>query len=403
MTNIAEHDAERKKYQRAYNMSTMTSYEHYVDDCVALFTQRLHEMAKMGNFVDMAWWLQCFAFDVIGEITFSKRFGFLDQGEDVNGLVQTVHGHLKQSSHLGIYNEFLGLLFAVVDLLSKLGFSGGAEKMWFAQQTESMLNQRKVEVEKAAEAGHDLGEQDDGSPKDFLTKFMEAHQKDPNHVTKTNVLLVLQANVSAGSDTTSITLSAILYSLLHNPQTLHKLRQEIAGREQAGTLSDPVTFKESQSMEYLQAVIKEGLRLHPAVGTTLPRVVPEGGAVISGQYFPAGQVVGMNPYVAHYNKDVFGPDAAEFRPERWLKSHTDEETLSKMEHSWLAFGYGSRNCLGKNVSLLEIGKLVPQLVRKFDFEFGDELKRDGWQTENWFFVMPQNLLMRVREKEVVAS
>ena len=76
-------------------------------------------------------------------------------------------------------------------------------------------------------------------------------------------------------------------------------------------------------MPYLQAVIKEAMRLHPATGLPLWRVVPDGGAEISGQYFPAGAVIGLNTWVAHYNEDVFGADAKQFRPERWLEAEKE--------------------------------------------------------------------------------
>lgn len=86
-------------------------------------------------------------------------------------------------------------------------------------------------------------------------------------------------------------------------------------------------------MPYLQAVIKEALRLHPATGLPLWRVVPEGGAEISGQYFPAGTTVGLNTWVAHYSEEVFGPDAAVFQPERWTES--SEEEIKKMDGYYL--------------------------------------------------------------------
>lgn len=109
------------------------------------------------------------------------------------------------------------------------------------------------------------------------------------------------SNIIAGSDTTAISLSAILYYLLKYPNTMIKLREEIQKHEEEGRCSNPViTFKESQDMPYLQAVMKEAMRLHGAVGLPLWRVVPEGGTEIAGKYFPAGTVVGLNPWVVSH-------------------------------------------------------------------------------------------------------
>ena len=74
--------------------------------------------------------------------------------------------------------------------------------------------------------------------------------------------------------------------------------------------------------------MKEAMRLHPSVGFGLERYVPAGGATICGHYLPAGTVVSMNAWSVHQNKHVFGDDAQEFRPERWIDA--DEEALKRM-------------------------------------------------------------------------
>jgi cytochrome P450 len=76
-------------------------------------------------------------------------------------------------------------------------------------------------------------------------------------------------------------------------------------------------------------VIKEALRLHPAVMMGLPRLVPQGGSVLCGYKIPAGTEVGMNAAVIHYNTEIYGEDAASFRPERWLDS--DLERIRVMD------------------------------------------------------------------------
>jgi hypothetical protein len=99
-------------------------------------------------------------------------------------------------------------------------------------------------------------------------------------------------------------------------------------------LSDPITFDQGQRLTYIQACIKEGLRLHPAVGMLLERLVPNGGATFDGVFFPAGTIVGINPWVVALDKNVYGKDANEFRPERWLEASAEEHKL--MERSFLA-------------------------------------------------------------------
>ena len=121
---------------------------------------------------------------------------------------------------------------------------------------------------------------------DFLSKLltMQADGK----VDDMAMLNSVGSNIFAGSDTTAVSLSSVLYHLLRNPTCREKLQKEIQDFASEGKISDPVTFAEAQQMPYLQAVIKEALRMHPAVGLPLARVVPEGGAEMAGYYFPAG-------------------------------------------------------------------------------------------------------------------
>lgn len=79
--------------------------------------------------------------------------------------------------------------------------------------------------------------------------------------------------------------------------------------------------------------MKEALRCHPGVSYPLERLVPEGGAELCGVKLRAGTVVGINPVVAHHNADVYGSDAAIFRPERWLEA--DAERLKFMDRTLL--------------------------------------------------------------------
>ena len=275
-------------------MSALVTYEPYVDDCARILCQRLEEMSTAGTTLDMGWWFQCYAFDVIGAITFSRRIGFLDAGLDVGGVMGALHGNMMYSTLVGIYSSLNAYLFPV---MSKLRLGGASGKAYLSAFIDETIAKRKAEPASAVKAREELTAQtEDGTstgPQDFLGKWLAFHAEDPTRFTAHNIVVGMVANVIAGSDTTSTTLSAILYYLLKNPSTIAKLRDEIDSYQENGQISSPVTFKESQAMPYLQAVIRETQRLHPATGLPLPRVVPEGGATICGTFFPQGVSISL--------------------------------------------------------------------------------------------------------------
>ena len=78
------HRVEKRKVGAAYSMPNLLQSEAAVDSCVNLFMDRLNEFASRGDQVDLGAWLQYFAFDVVGEVTFASKLGFLEQGKDVD-------------------------------------------------------------------------------------------------------------------------------------------------------------------------------------------------------------------------------------------------------------------------------------------------------------------------------
>jgi cytochrome P450 len=275
----------------------------------------------------MGHWFQCYAFDVIGNITFSKPFGFLDRGEDVSGLLQALHKVMAYSTLIGIFASLHPYVFAVTNFF---GIGGAAGRMYLAGYVKERIRQRKAEKEISEEKAISHA---DGSPEDFLEKIMIKNKDAPSKVTDYHVFMMSMSNIIAGSDTTAISLSAILYYLLKYPEVMRKLREEV---DQSTSAGDHLSFKESLEMPYWQAVMKEALRLHPATGLPLWRTVTEGGLELNGQFFPEGTTIGLNTWTAHYNEDVFGRDAAAFRPERWLEAEKEGgERIGQMNAYYL--------------------------------------------------------------------
>lgn len=131
--------------------------------------------------------------------------------------------------------------------------------------------------------------------------------------------LLTRTKSFAGSDTTSVALSATFYYMLKNREWYDKLVAEIQQADRDGLLTRPcITFKEGMALRYLGACIKEATRLHPSGSITFPRRVTEGGCTIAEQYIPEGAEIGCNPYVVHRDPKVFGEDAHLYNPARWL-------------------------------------------------------------------------------------
>lgn len=179
--------------------------------------------------------------------------------------------------------------------------------------------------------------------KDFLQMFLKAKDNHPQVVNDRQVVSYSLTNVFAGSDTTAISLRSVFYNLLKNPRILQNVLQEIDETiGERDCYQQPISFAESNKMTYTQSVLKEAMRTHPAVGLLLERRVPEGGCHIAGEWLPGGTIVGINPWVLHRDKQVFGDDADVFRPERWLD--TDPERLKIMERSFITVSV-PQNCL----------------------------------------------------------
>jgi cytochrome P450 len=214
------------------------------------------------------------------------------------------------------------------------------------------------------------------SHRDFLARFLEAKKTHPNIVSDNQIFSYTVTNMVAGSDTTAISLRAILYYTLKSTQVTAKLNQELTNAYKENRISLPVSWKQSQEqLPYLDAVIKEALRLHPAVGLLLERIVPADGLQLphGGPYLPAGTIVGANPWIIH-RTSVFGDDVDAFIPERWLQKNDETETdyhtrKQQMLRATFTFGAGPRTCIGKNISLLEMYKLIPSMFLRYKVSF----------------------------------
>lgn len=392
--SVKVHGQLRRKFQSTYTMSSMVTYEDFADKCIAILCQRFKEIANRNDKTDLCRWVLSYAADAVSMITYSKRMGFLDSGEDIGDFFKNLHGNILYSSTIGIIPEVHPFIFNTMAWLSKLKITKGTPRMFISRFNANLISEKRSE-RAAVDEKIVYPDVDENAPRDFLSKFLDFNEQDSSRFTEHDINVGLVGNIIAGADTTAAALTATLYCLLKNPSSLAKLREEVSSASQSGRLSSPPTFKEAHDLPYLNAAIQEAMRLYPPVALPLQRVVPPGGFEICGNHFPAGTVVGVNAAAVHTNKSIFGEDAFVFRPERWLES--DKEKLAYMQRHWMPFGLGTRTCIGKNISMLEMTKVIPEVISKFDFELTDGLQEDGKEMAwiNRWFMQPTTLPVKI--------
>ncbi|KAI9821936.1 MAG: hypothetical protein M1827_002518 [Pycnora praestabilis] len=292
--------------------------EKYVDDAV------LHSVEKMkdrdGQNVDMDLWVQLFAFDVIGEVTCSKRFGFMDIGTD-NGSSDQIGRALHAAAWIGQVpwlfwaHDFVSLVFG--DRLGITARHGG------------LRNFASNEISSRKHRGSDHH--------DIVDKLFQIRKEKPGKFDDANVLSMATSNVS---DTTVISARFIIYYLLKNHRCKQRLMEKIDEKEKKGRLK--LSADHGSSERY---------------ATT----------------------IGVNPWVVHRDTTVFGDGIEAFRPDRWLND--DEDDGGNMERFFFVFRSGARMRLGRNLSWLEMSKLIPTIFILFGMDLTEP--EASWQKVCW--------------------
>ncbi|KAL4923372.1 cytochrome P450 [Aspergillus undulatus] len=300
-------DARRRIVSHVYTMTSILQSEKYIDRCIEVWLEKLGEMADRGESFDLWIWTRMYAYDVIGELYFGKMFGFLQAGGDHLGYIDATDDLVSVQFLAGNMPTYVRGLFMLTGILFPKSQKGSSES--------------------------------DSNPK--------PQRQDELDFVLDNIKMESFGGFFAGSETTALTLSGILYHILRTPSVYTKLTAEIDAAVQSNQLSAHTAYNEAVKLPYLTACINEGIRMHAII----PRHSPLCGCV--------------NPGVIHFDKSVFGEDADVFRPERWIES---EAEASRMDRFIMQFGMGSRTCLGENISMCEIYKAIPELLKLYTFE-----------------------------------
>ncbi|KAH8812523.1 cytochrome P450 [Xylogone sp. PMI_703] len=361
--------AERRRFVNSmYSMTAVLESERHIDSCSDIFLSKMNKYADTGTAVDLGEWSQWSGNTHLERLFFGRRFGFLDDEHDWDNAIERLDTLWFRS---------------IVPLAAALSPTVRAAVVGFEKirsTSRKVVQERQYEVESGKIIDRN----------DFLNKLFTLRDTKKGWGVPDTESEITSAFL-AGSDTTAIAIRSILYHLMKTPPAMNRLVDELMEATASGKLSSKIRYDEALKLPFLVACIKEGFRTHPPVSMSMPRYVPRGGAMLSGRFFPEDSRVGINAAVVQYDTDGFGDDADQFVPERWFRPNAEA-----MERCMMHFGQGSRTCLGKNISLAEIHKIVPELIRQFRLELIEP--GTDWKIHTAWFSKQGGILIRVYKR-----
>ncbi|OAL19458.1 hypothetical protein AYO22_09620 [Fonsecaea multimorphosa] len=363
----------RAKMMPGYTGKEVPNLEESIDDRVLDLVNLIQrEGVEKRAPIDFAVFAQYFTLDSLTHIGAQKRL----TGSPWEPAFGRPFGFLIENKDLYDYNKSSTAFFPVMEMSTNLPFIHSILSSSLMQALAGPKPEDKaglgaiIGIAQKIVADRFNPNSESKNERDMLNSFIR-HGLTQLEAESESLLQIL-----AGSDSTATTIRMTFMYILTNPAVYATLRGEIDGAIQAGHISFPVVknAEANTALPYLQACIKEGLRLwQPLNGMQTKLSPPDAEIVVSGVRVPPGTQVGLSQHTMMRRRDLFGPDAAVFRPERWLEA--DPDTAKAYERVWeLSFAEGRFSCLGKGIALMELNKVfvefpfsILQLFRRFDF------------------------------------
>ncbi|THH16007.1 hypothetical protein EUX98_g9372 [Antrodiella citrinella] len=354
----------------------------------AKWKDQLFDTSDQTNVYNIPSWLSSATLDAIGEAAFDHQFNSLDNQEDEfikgyqNMFIETFGG-LSESKvfFLGVSRFIpLPLLEMFYAHVPGLGLDPTIKNRKLAHKFAKEMIASKSEAIDVGNGRHDV--------MSILLTANKAHNTKTG-LTDYEMLSQMRTILIAGHETTSNSLSWGLYELARNPEIQQRLRKEIhdaeAGLKARGR--SHFTVSDLEAMPFNQACVKEMLRLHPVVPHTF-RIAGKNIAVplskpittLSGKvtqevFIPKGTRITVA--IAAYNRDksLFGEDAHEFNPARWLNMSEKRDTSVGVYSNLLTFSAGVRACIGWRFAVFEMQLFLIELISNFEFSWTEETKK----------------------------
>jgi len=327
-TNVAKHAARRKLIARVFSLTALRAdWAHAVQSKVTAAVQCIQEAAAANpdGEVDVRKWWVLMASDIITLLMMGTSFDGLKKGEKDPWFDNS--NRMLSISTLGNTSP---LLYEIAKWVP-------VPKLRAYYQSFDVVTARSSEaVENSLETSDN---------KNILAKVLANAKKDEQTLSNAEICTEATGLIFAGSDTTSNTLTFLIWAVLSRPGLQAALEDEVS------LLEEPFDDAALEALPIMAAVILETLRLYGAAPFPLPRVVPEGGISFNGLVFPAGTIMSTQAFSLHRDPRYF-PDPEKFDHTRWL--NVPDAQLSRQYEVFCPFGAGTRVCVGRHLAEMEL-------------------------------------------------
>ncbi|KAI2621287.1 cytochrome P450 [Hypoxylon sp. NC1633] len=333
----AFHAQRKRTIDRCFSEASMVDLEPTVLHKVHLVISKMEEDMKTKGCTDILHWWTLFAMDVIGELCFGESFQMLEVGKK--------NQYAEDIAEMGSLLPLRGAFPTLIWLAGYLPFFPRFKNVGITRQRIVQYGikrtQRYLQLV-----------EDGGARRTLFSSLVNKAGSEKAELSQQDLTIESQSYITAGTDTTAVTLTYLVYAVSKDENIRGKLMQELQA------LPADFDHRHLRDLPYLNRVIDETLRLYGAASGGLPRVVPPEGGALVGHYLPAGVVVLTQNYTIHRNEAIY-QDPEKFDPSRW------ENPSGEAKNAFMPFGIGPRTCIGLNLARMELRLCTALFFRAF--------------------------------------
>ena len=378
-----DHSRIRRLLQHGFTERAVKEQEPILQGYVGMLIDRLRERATSteveqggGAALDIVQWLNFTTFDIVGDLSFGESFNCLRDSK-YHPWMALIFNHFRASTLVAAVRFYPMLDALLSKCLPKSVMK--IQRDHYQLVVDKVQRRLNLDVERP----------------DFMSHVIRFN--DDKGMSQSEIEATFNIIIVAGSETTATTLSGALNHLIRNPDKLRTLIKEI---RTSFPTEEAITLSALRGLPYLNAVLHEGLRLCPPIPAGLPRMVPEGGDTVCGQWMPDGTAVSVHAWTLSLLPTSFH-DSLSFHPERWLDESAKDPAspfFSDERHAVQPFSVGPRHCIGKVLAWAELRLILARLLWAFDIEATEVGKRVRWEDQRtWMLWEKLPFEIRIRK------